>query len=327
MSNDFPIRIGVLRGGPSAEHEVSMNSGSAIIQVIKDNFDYKYRPHDIFIDRKGSWFIDGRPISIHDLHSSVDLVFNALHGTYGEDGKVQSLLEWHGIPFTGSGSLASSLGMNKSLTKKILKDHGIKTPSWIEIKAEEIKENIKGIVSRLFRTFHLPAVVKPNSSGSSVGVTIVKYYNELPEALFKAIEHSDTVILEEYIKGVESTCGVLENFRSQDLYALPPIEIRPSAHFFDYDAKYSGKSEKIVPATFSDKLKREIEELSTKIHRALGLRHYSRSDFMIHPTRGIYALEVNTLPGLTMESLYPKSLRAVGSGLPEFVEHIVGLVM
>ena len=173
----------------------------------------------------------------------------------------------------------------------------------------------------------MPAVVKPNSSGSSVGVTIVRYYDELPEALLKAIEHSDTVILEEYIKGVESTCGVLENFRSQDLYALPPIEIRPSAHFFDYDAKYSGKSEEIVPATFSDKLKREIEELSTKIHRALGLRHYSRSDFMIHPTRGIYALEVNTLPGLTTESLYPKSLRAVGSSVPEFVEHIVGLVV
>ena len=118
---------------------------------------------------------------------------------------------------------------------------------------------------------------------------------------------------------------MVEGFRGEELYALPPIEIRPHEEFFDYEAKYKGKSEEIVPATFAENIKKKIESLSKNIHQALGLRHYSRSDFIIHPRRGIYALEVNTLPGLTSESLLPKSLRAVGSDLPEFVDHVISL--
>jgi D-alanine-D-alanine ligase len=171
----------------------------------------------------------------------------------------------------------------------------------------------------------LPAIVKPASSGSSVGISIVRDHPELLTALIEAAKHGHSILIEELIPGIEATCGVIEGFRGEELYALPPIEIRSKNSFFDYEAKYQGKSEEIVPATFSDKLKRQIEELSKKIHRALGLRHYSRSDFIIHPRRGIYFLEVNTLPGLTEESLMPKALKAVGSDLSQLAGHLIAL--
>lgn len=325
MSNVL-LRVGVLRGGPSAEAEVSLNSGSAVIQAINENFSHKYQAHDIFVDRKGFWYIDGKPISVPELHSQVDLILNALHGTYGEDGKVQALLEWHGIPFSGTGAVGSAVGMNKIMSKKLFDSQGIKNPYGVSVDSAQIKENPQMVMKELFTSFILPAVVKPSANGSSVGVSIVRNYDDLISALEQASDYSDSVIVEEFIKGIETTCGVIENFRSHDLYALPPIEIRPKRGFFDYDAKYGNSTEEIVPATFPDSIKREVEALAKKIHQTFGLRHYSRSDFIIHPKRGIFALEVNTLPGLTKESLFPKALRAVGSDLHHFVEHLIEMV-
>ena len=244
-----------------------------------------------------------------------------------EDGKVQNILDIHGIPYTGSDALSSAIGMNKILSKKVFTDHGIKTPIHREIHSIDIKNDLDVILNDLFKTFVLPGIVKPTSGGSSVGVTVVRDFTEFPAALKKAAEHGHSVILEQYIPGIEATCGVIQGFRGQELYALPPIEIRPAAGFFDYDSKYSGQSREIVPATFSNKIKMQIEELARKIHRAFGLRHYSRSDFIIHPRWGIYALEVNTLPGLTEESLLPKALRAVGSDLHELVGHVLELAL
>ena len=169
-------------------------------------------------------------------------------------------------------------------------------------------------------------MVKPSANGSSVGVTIVRDYADLSRALTLASGFSDQVILEEYIKGIEAICGVIENFRGNRLYALPPVEIRPRVEFFDFNAKYGGESEEICPATFSNKIKKEIEDLAIKIHESFGLRHYSRSDFIIHPKKGIFVLEVNTLPVLTTESLFPKALRAVGSDIHHFVEHMIEMV-
>jgi len=321
------IRVGVLRGGPSSEHEVSLRSGLAVLQAIDKYHGHKYEPHDVVIKKGGLFELDGLPIGIGNLHSKVDLVFNALHGHYGEDGKVQNILDIHGIPYTGSDALSSAIGMNKILSKKVFTDHGIKTPIHREIHSIDIKNDLDVILNDLFKTFVLPGIVKPTSGGSSVGVTVVRDFTEFPAALKKAAEHGHSVILEQYIPGIEATCGVIQGFRGQELYALPPIEIRPAAGFFDYDSKYSGQSREIVPATFSNKIKMQIEELARKIHRAFGLRHYSRSDFIIHPRWGIYALEVNTLPGLTEESLLPKALRAVGSDLHELVGHVLELAL
>jgi D-alanine-D-alanine ligase len=325
MSN-LLLRVGVLRGGPSSEHHVSLNSGSAIIRAINDNLGHKYQAHDVYIDCNGSWYIDGMPVTLSSIHSKIDVALNALHGSYGEDGKVQALLEWHGIPFSGTGSVGSAIGMNKIMAKKIFSNHGIKTPFGINIESRIIKENPDEVVNKLFFSFILPAIVKPASSGSSVGVTVVKDYGQMAKALMDAADHGEEVMIEEYIKGAEASCGVIENFRSCSLYALPPIEIRPKTGFFDYKAKYENEGEEIVPATFSNEIKKELEALAKKIHEVLGLRHYSRSDFIIHPKRGILALEVNTLPGLTEQSLFPKALRAVGADLHHFVEHLIELV-
>jgi D-alanine--D-alanine ligase len=321
------IRVGVLRGGPSNEYEVSLKSGATVLDVLRKHFDHLFHPRDIFIDRKGIWHIDCAPFSPLDLHTKVDVAFNALHGSYGEDGKVQALLEAHGVPFTGSGSLGSAVGMNKALAKKIFKDQGIKSPYWLEIASQKIRDHIEPEARKLFSSFVFPAVIKPTSSGSSVGVSVVRTFDELMKGLSSAADHGDSVLVEEYIPGIEATCGVIEGFRGHHLYTLPPVEIRPHAHFFDYSAKYEGKSDEIVPANLPESTKKSLEEAATKIHNALGLRHYSRSDFIIHPRRGMYVLEVNTLPGLTAESLVPKALRAVGSDVHELVEHLIKLAL
>lgn len=321
------ISIGVLRGGPSSEHEVSLNTGSGVLCAIKEKLSERYHPHDIVIDRAGKWHYDGVEENIENILPRVDLIFNALHGHFGEDGKVQNILEIHGVPFTGSGSLSSAIGMNKSLTKKEFKKNGIKTPYDKIISSDSVRENTDAVVKELFQTFILPGVVKPVSAGSSVGVSLIRAYKDLPDALRKAAEHGHEIMIEEYIPGIEATCGVIEGFRDQELYALPPVEIHSDSSFFDYDAKYKHQSRKIVPSGFSHEVKKELEELSKSIHRIMELRHYSRSDFIVNPKRGIYALEVNTLPGLTDESLVPMSLRAVGSSLHELVDHVIRMAM
>jgi D-alanine-D-alanine ligase len=321
------IRVGILRGGPSAEYEVSLNTGAGVLKALRESYEHKYQPRDIFIDKEGKWHMEGVEITPEDISHRVDIIFNALHGTYGEDGKVQHFFEAHNIRFTGTGSAGSAVGMNKILSKRIFKDHEIKTPFGKHVPSLDALNYTADISRELFETMIFPCVIKPSASGSSVGVTIVKTPQEVSPALLAAAPHSDAVIIEEFLPGIEATCGVVEGFRGHELYALPPIEIRPHNGFFDYEGKYMGKSEEIVPATFADSIKRELEEISKKVHRALHLRHYSRSDFIIHQRRGIYILEVNTLPGLTEESLLPKSLRAVGSGLPEFADHLITLAL
>lgn len=316
-------RIGVIRGGPSAEHEVSLETGASVLAAILANLEDKYEPIDILIDKEGRWHIDGAEIAPEEAIRRFDFAWNALHGTYGEDGKIQSFFEAHGVPHSGSGSLASAIGMNKSLTKKILRDAGIKSPYWKELLSEEVRQDASKAADILFTTFLFPAVIKPAQNGSSVGVSIVREKKDIAPALQEAAKHGDVILIEEYIPGAEATCGVIEGFRGEDLYALPPIEIRPKGDFFDYKAKYQGHSEEIVPARFPQETNKAIEELARAVHRTLGLNDYSRTDFIVHPRRGIYVLETNTLPGMTKESLIPKALRAVGSDIHELVDHII----
>ena len=312
-----------MRGGPSTEYEISLQTGGNVLNALRGPLSERYQAYDIFIDRQGGWNIDGMPADSHDIAHRFDVIFNALHGSYGEDGKVQAILEAHGIPFTGSGSLASAVGMNKMLSKNAFRSHGLKTPHSREIPSSAILADAQAVAREVFLSFPMPAVIKPMSAGSSVGISIVRTMADLIPALTLAAKHSDSVLIEEYIAGQEATVGVIEGFRGQELYVLPAIEIRTPRKFFDYEAKYTGNYDEIVPATFSAKIKEELADMAQKAHQALGLRHYSRSDFIISPRRGIYILETNTLPGLTQESLVPKSLRAVGSDTHELVEHLI----
>ncbi len=318
------LRVAVLRGGPSNEYDVSLNTGATVLANLPEDI---YEAQDIFISKDNIWHKDGIARDIENIISNTDIVFNALHGQYGEDGKLAHVLERHKIPFTGSGSFASALSMNKILTKNFLKKNNIKTPQW---KTIENKDDISPILLKeLFRSFTLPFIVKSASSGSSVGVYMVKDFNSFEKAIQDAFTHSDSVMIEEYINGREATVGVIDNYRNQEIYALPPIEIRPlKSSFFDYDSKYTdGMTNEIVPSTFSTEVKLELENLAKEIHKILGLRHYSRIDFIVTPKRGIFALEANTLPGLTQTSLIPKALHAVGGSLREFLHHIIQLAL
>jgi D-alanine-D-alanine ligase len=316
-------RVGVLRGGPSSEYTVSLETGGTVLKVLREKLSDLYQAHDLLIDTTGRWHMDGMPVEIAGLGTKLDIIFNALHGTYGEDGTVQRLLEQHAITYTGSDALASALGMNKVLSRDIFKKHGIKTATGKEVSSEDIRTDVIGVAHELFRSFPLPAVVKPTSGGSSIGVSIARTQGQLIDALTHAARYGDTVLVEEYIAGTEATVGVIDGFRGEELYVLPVVEIRPHEHFFDYEAKYAGKSEEIVPGRFSFEIKEELSLLAQKAHRALGLRHYSRSDFIVSPRRGIYILETNSLPGLTAESLVPKALRSVGSDVHELVHHVI----
>jgi D-alanine-D-alanine ligase len=310
-------RVAVLRGGPSEEYDVSLNTGKEVLSNLPDT----YHPIDIFISKEGEWHIHGIPKKPEEIVPHVDVFFNALHGSYGEDGKVQKILDHHNVPYTGSGALASAIAMNKVLTKRELLKHGVKMPVYTTI---TLGQDIDKRAFSIFRTMPMPAVVKPADQGSSIGVTIARDFESLLQGIYKALEISDTAIVEEYIQGREATCGVVEDFRGQKTYALLPVEIIPGkSTFFDYDEKYSGTCTELCPGNFSSEEKRIIQNAAAIAHRAIDLRHYSRSDFIVHPKRGVYFLEVNTLPGLTSESLFPKSLKAVGATLPEFLDHVI----
>jgi D-alanine-D-alanine ligase len=316
------IRVGVLRGGPSSEYDVSLKTGANVLKSLPE----KYEGVDIFIDKKGVWHIHGVPHEPHKALKKVDVIFNALHGEYGEDGKVQSFLDHFHIPYTGSRTFASAVAMNKAMAKNIAKREGIKTPHFKVLRKEEVNSET---AHEIYRSMFFPAIVKPVSLGSSVGIALARTFADFAGALQKAFSVSDVVLVEEFIQGKEATCGVIDHFRGEHSYALLPIEIRPPATspFFDYDAKYSGATEEICPGNFSPSEKSHIQEMAKKIHHALGLRHYSRSDFIVHPKRGVYFLEVNTLPGLTNESLLPKALHAIGGTVSNFLDHVITLAL
>jgi D-alanine-D-alanine ligase len=316
------IKVAVLRGGPGVENEVSMKSGKNVLENLPE----KYIPMDVFVSKEGSWYLDGVAVQPEKIFRNVDVVFNAMHGEYGEDGKVQQLMDRFGVKYTGSKALASALGMNKVLAKEIFIKAGLKTPVY---KAIRKGDNLEGIDQVVFKTCPMPAIVKPGGSGSSLGVSVVKTQKEIIPAIEKALKYSDIIIVEEFIKGKEVTCGVVEKFRADPLYSLLPLEIATPKEFefFGYEAKYSDCISTICLANLSDKEKKEVQRVAAEAHMVLGLRHYSRSDFIISPKRGVYILEVNTLPGLTKDSLMPKSLEAVGCAFSYFLDHIITLAL
>lgn len=319
-------RVAVFRGGPSSEYEVSLKTGASVLKNLPE----KYVGIDVLVDKEGVWHIEGTPFHPKDFHLRADVAFIAMHGQYGEDGTIQKIFETWGISFTGSGSLSSAIGFNKSLSKDIFKQHDIRTPHHKVLHKKDIKDFTE-TAHHLWKNFAQPSVVKPTNAGSSVGVSLVHNISDMENALRKAFEIGETVLIEEMIKGKEGTCGVLENFRGQDIYALFPVEIIPQKNqdFFDYESKYSeteGATE-VCPGNFTKEETAEMQRLAIAAHKAIGARHYSRTDFMVHPKRGIYTLEINTLPGMTATSLLPKEIEAIGSSYGELLEHLIELAL
>lgn len=293
--------IGVLMGGLSAEREVSLQTGKAVMDALAAK---GYRVLGLEL---------GAEMARQILDAGIQVAFVALHGRWGEDGVVQGLLEAMGIPYTGSGVLASALGMDKVRSRWIFQHHGLPVPPYKVLgQGEE-----KGLVLEEL-DFGFPMVVKPSREGSSVGVHIVKNKEQLSGAIQEAFGFGHPVILERYIPGREIQVGILDDF------PLGAIEIRPKSGFYDYRAKYTdGLAQHLFPAPLSPSQYQEALELALAAHRALGCTGGTRVDLRLEEGRGFYILELNTLPGMTPLSLLPEIARGVGIDFPELCERIL----
>jgi len=313
-------RVGIIRGGPSEEFDISLKTGAAVLESIDRAL---FEPFDIVISKSGEWLLEGRSRFPEHIIPSFDVFFIALHGTYGEDGTVQRLIDRYNVPYTGSKAYASNIAMHKILAKEHVEKQGIKVPRHLRISSADT-EKVHTHVNTIRELFGPHYFIKPVASGSSVGIRLVTNHLTLLSEIESSLQEYDEILVEERIVGREVTCGVIERFRDETLYALPPIEIIPpiESPFFDYHAKYSGLSIEICPAKLTYEEKKNIEAAAKIIHTELNLSQYSRSDFMLAKD-GLYFLEVNTLPGLTKESLLPKSIHAVGSQYGEFITHLL----
>jgi len=296
-------RICVLKGGISEEREISLKSGEFVEKGLKK------AKYEVFsIDTKEEDFISQL------IKEEPDLVFIALHGPYGEDGTVQGLMEMIGIPYTGSGVLASALAMNKIYSKAIFASQGLSVPQFQVVKMNEMNEEIDLKISP-------PFIVKPPKLGSTLGVSFVKDTNYLKEALDIAFHYdSSCAILEEYIIGKEITVGIIDDSQP---HALPTIEILPKRNLYDYKAKYTkGFCEYIVPASLEKREYLKAEETALRAYQALGCRDFARVDMIVREDT-IFLLEVNTIPGMTEGSLLPRAAYAAGLTFPDLVDRIV----
>lgn len=312
------IRVGVARGGISSEYEVSLKTGGYVLSVLRDKLSDKYKPVDVLISRDGSWHTNGISVNKDSIGEHVDVVFNALHGEYGEDGRIQAELDHIGIPYTGSGAQASEIAMHKSATKQALKNSGVKMARHFDIHWKSNTDDIQTFAHKAHKMSAAPWIIKPMTGGSSIGVRIAKTFPDMVTALTQAREAHSDVLVEEFIIGKEATVGIVEGLRGQNIYPLLPIEIRKQ--------KQNDNIETICPAMFSKEEKKQLLQATNTIHKILGLRHYASADFIV-TSRRIYILEVNTLPKFTETSLLSKALLATGVSHPEFIDHLISLAI
>jgi D-alanine-D-alanine ligase len=300
-------KIAVLMGGRSGEREVSLRSGRKVLNSLKAQ-GYKVIPLDP--DKK---LIDNLK------KNKIDVAYIMLHGKYGEDGTIQGLLEHFGIPYTGSKILASALAMNKVAAKRIFQATGIPTPQYMTIDPDK---SIKDQCEKIKRIFPFPLVVKPVSEGSSLGVSIVKDESKLEKILSDTVKKFRDVFIEEFIKGKEVTVGVLG--KGEDVFALPILELRPKADFYDFKSKYTaGGTEFILPARLPKDLYKQVQETAVRAHKALGCYGVSRVDIIVGGRHTPFVHEVNTIPGMTDASDLPAEAKCAGISFDELVLKIL----
>ncbi len=326
------LKTALLLGGTSPEKTVSKHSSASVYGAIKSlgheckliNPAYGIcqpeKPEDFFKEEDDFEISDSNYLEAVNskLFDDVDLAFIGLHGKFGEDGIIQSLLELRGIKYTGSKVLSSAICMDKSMSKILFDHYGVKTPHWFSI--DRKSANPEAVAEMIKKEFNFPAVIKPNDQGSTVGLTVCKDSSAVKEALSLSFQFSNRTIIEKYIPGRELTVAVLEN------KALPVLEIKPKNGLYDYESKYtSGMSEYIVPADIPKEAARKMQEQSLLAFNALGCETYGRVDFRMDDNYESWCLEVNTLPGMTSLSLVPKMAAAVGISFEQLIDRIIRL--
>lgn len=296
------MKIGVVMGGTSAEREVSLLTGKEMMENLDKS---KYEVAKIEIN--------SRKDLIEKISSeNIDFALLALHGKFGEDGGAQAILEGLDVPYSGCGVTASSLCMDKDISKRLMKSEGINTPEWITIKKNH------EINYEMINKMGYPLVVKPVNGGSSLGTFIVKENDGLLDAILNAFDYDDEIMVEQYIKGTEITCSILDG------KLMPVIEIKPTAEFFDYKSKYEDKGSEETIIELDKALKIRVEDICLRCWSLFRCQVYGRIDIIIKDNEP-YVLEINTLPGMTKNSLLPKSAKAANMSFSELLNKIVEL--
>jgi D-alanine-D-alanine ligase len=340
------MRLGVIFGGQSLEHEVSVVSAQYVTEAASDRFDVV----PIGVTKDGAWLtpdetqrqldrddekfhktlelageqgILARPEVLGSLNS-IDIAFPLIHGTYGEDGTLQGLLEMAGVAYIGAGVAASAIGMDKALMKRIMSEAGLDVPDHIVVRASQY-EGVEQIADAVEASVGYPAFVKPANGGSSVGITKVSSSEDLGQAVCLAFRHDRKVLIEEAIDGREVECAVLGNDNPE---ASPLGEISYTREFYDYEAKYLDDStELIVPAIVPDETARRIQELAVQGYRSIDCAGMGRMDFFLTPDDRILIEEVNTLPGFTPTSMYPLLWQEAGLSYADLIGRLADLAL
>lgn len=292
------IKVAVLRGGPSYAYDDSLKTGAYMLSLLRDL--PAYDPIDVLIDRKGVWHERGLAADPHEILRGSHAVWNALHGSYGEDGVVQRLLESLNVPFTGSSTLASAFATNKDLAKSLYLRHELLTPKYSVVTPENFNDTR---LIKIFRTHLHPVIVKPSNGVRGLGVRIAHTFQELKEAIKRTFSHSSKVLVEEYVRGKVATCTVVERARGERLYALIPSGRHPT------------------------EVNKRIEEMARRAHEILGQRHYSSSDFIVSPRGKVFILETNSLPVIHEDSYHHHALLSSGWRPHDFADHCLKLAL
>ena len=312
MIENKDTKVLVLMGGVSTEREVSLKSGEGVYGALIEA-GFNAVKLDVTYD------------NISEIQKiKPDVAFIALHGKGGEDGSIQGLLEWMNIPYTGPGISASSICMDKILTKKLMIQSGIRTPEFLEFYVndgfsyDKIEKSIESALG-------FPVVLKSSCQGSSIGVEIVKEKAQLRSVIDSLVSYGDSILAEKFVEGIEVTVPIMGN---NEPSVLPIIEILSENEFYDYESKYtSGMSHHLIPARIGDDVKKRIEETAIQAYRAAGCRGLSRIDFIIDKNNTPYFIEINTSPGMTGVSLFPESAKYAGIEFPQLVDKIVKLAL
>jgi len=310
-------RVAVIYGGRSGEHEVSLRSAKSIMDAMDTE---KYKVLHYLISKEGKW--SPRPIVPEPrANPEIDVVFPVLHGTFGEDGTIQGLLELAELPYVGAGVLASSASMDKEVMKRLAKERGLPVVDYLVMSSDNVS-NVESVCSR----FEFPVFVKPANLGSSVGISKARNCEELKSALELAASYDRKVIVERGIIGREFECSVLGN---EDPIAAVPCEILPSRDFYDYDDKYLlEKAETVIPANLSPEQTAELQRLAVECYRAVECEGMARVDFLLESaSEKLYINEINTIPGFTSISMYPKMWEYSGLPMPKLIDRLIQLAL
>ena len=302
--------VAVVLGGPSSEAEISRVTGAAIAGALREK---GYNAQEVELE----------PANLIPTLEKMGakVVFNAVHGMYGEDGRLQSILEAAGIPYTGCGVLASAVGMDKAATKRFLQSAGISSPRCLIINRRDAKD-LDAVEKEILANFSIPVVIKAATQGSSIGVHIVKNAKDVKEAVSDCFKYSADVLVEECIKGKELTVAMMED--GDEIRCLPVIWIAPHSGAYDFHSKYTkGATDYHCPAPLSEEVTAHVQKLALDTYKVLGLRGVARVDVMLDENNQGYVLEANTIPGMTATSLVPKAAAAVGISFPELCEKIL----